>query len=339
MGPEGTAVRLQPALRGHRLRRTVERGLERLAQVLGERARRDEPLAPYTAIRVGGPADLLVVCHTTAEVVRAVQQARSLHVPCLVLGGGCNVLVADAGVRGLVVIDRADRVQIAPHGTVTAEAGAPMASLVRETVARGLEGLEWAGGLPGTVGGAVVGNAGAFGGDIASVLTGLTVLLPDGTVAQRTAEWMEFAYRESRIKRQAPGDRPVVLSATFQLRPAQQAVLEARLSEVLAWRHTHHPGGATMGSTFKNPPDGHAGRLIEQAGLKGYRMGGVQVSEQHANFLINTGTATAAEVLALIRHVQGEVERRLGVGLALEVELVGEWPVVHGLLPETGDRQ
>ncbi len=291
---------------------------------LGERARRDEPLAPYTAMRVGGPADLLVVCRTTEEVVEAVGRARTAGVPWRVLGGGCNVLVSDAGVRGLVVIHRADRTRIEADGAVWAEAGAPMAALARETAARGLAGLEWAAGLPGTVGGAVVGNAGAFGGDIASVLRSVTLLEPDGEVTERPAGWMEFSYRESRIKRTPHPERPVVLAATFALAPGDPAALAARIEEILAWRRTRHPSGATMGSTFKNPPGNHAGRLIEAAGLKGYRIGGAMVSELHANFLINTGSATAADVRALIRHIQAEVEQQFGVRLEPEVEFVGE---------------
>ncbi len=294
--------------------------------VLGERARLNEPLAPYTSMRVGGPADLLVVCRTTDEVVAAVEAARAAGAPWVVLGGGCNVLVADAGVRGLVVICQADRTRIGTDGVVWAEAGASMAALARQTVERGLAGLEWAAGLPGTVGGAVVGNAGAFGGDVAAVLRGITLLEVNGSVAERPAEWLEFAYRESRIKRLPPGGRPVVLAATFQLSPGDPAALAARMEEILTWRRTKHPAGATMGSTFRNPPGEHAGRLIEAAGLKGYRIGGAVVSEKHANFLLNTGSATASDVLALIRHIQGEVERRFGVRLELEVELLGEWP-------------
>ncbi|MGB9872029.1 MAG: UDP-N-acetylmuramate dehydrogenase, partial [Anaerolineae bacterium] len=231
--------------------------------------------------------------------------------------------IADAGVRGLVVIHRADRTRIEADGIVWAEAGAPMAALARETVARGLAGLEWAAGLPGTVGGAVVGNAGAFGGDVASVLRSITLLETDGGVTERPATWMEFAYRESRIKRMPHPERPVVLAATFGLSPGDPAALTARMEEILAWRRTRHPSGATMGSTFKNPPGNHAGRLIEAAGLKGYRIGGAMVSDLHANFLINTGSATAADVMALIRHIQAEVERQLGVRLEPEVELIG----------------
>lgn len=290
---------------------------------MGERARRDEPLAPYTAMRVGGPADLLVVCRTTEEVVEAVRRARAAGVPWRALGGGCNVLVSDAGVRGLVIIHRADRTRIEADGTVWAEAGASVAALARETAARGLAGLEWAAGLPGTVGGAVVGNAGAFGGDVASVLVSVTLLEPDGEVTERPATWMEFAYRESRIKRMGPENRPVVLAAMFRLSPGDPAALAARMEEILAWRRTRHPSGATMGSTFKNPPGNHAGRLIEAAGLKGYRVGGAAVSELHANFLINTGSATAADVRALIRHIQAEVERQFGIHLEPEVEFIG----------------
>ncbi|MGD1995331.1 MAG: UDP-N-acetylmuramate dehydrogenase [Anaerolineae bacterium] len=304
---------------------TLDSALEQLAKVLGERARRNEPLAPYTSIRVGGPADLLVVCRTGDQMVDAVRLASSRGLPWRVLGSGCNILVADAGVRGLVVINRADRMTFEEDGVVWAESGTLMRVLARDTTGRGLAGLEWAAGLPGTVGGAVVGNAGAFDGDVASVLTKATLLAPEGEVVERSAKWFEFRYRGSRIKGGEEGKRYVVLDATFGLQPEETEVLVARVDEILRWRRERHPAGATMGSTFKNPPGDHAGRLIELAGLKGQRIGGVKVSEQHANFLINTGKATADDVLALIRRVQAEVEDRFGVGLTMEVELVGEW--------------
>ena len=275
-------------------------------------------------MRVGGPADLLVVCRTVEEVVEVVGMAQAYDVPFLLLGSGTNVLVADAGVRGLVVVNRARRVRVEEDGTVWAEAGAPMAALARETARRGLAGLEWAAGLPGTVGGAVVGNAGAFGGDVASVLRSATVLEPEGTVVERPAEWFEFGYRSSRLKG-ARGEGWVVLTATFGLRPGDPDALEARVAGALQERRARQPSGATMGSTFKNPPGDYAGRLIEAAGLKGYRIGDAVVSEQHANFILNAGGATAAEVWALIQHVRAEVERQFGVRLELEVERVGEW--------------
>ena len=313
-------------------------GLDALARVLGEQVRRNEPLARYTAMRVGGPADLLVVCEHTDDVVRAARLARSLGVPWRVLGGGCNVLVADRGVRGLVVINRAARIDFA-KGTVRAEAGALLAVLAREAVERGLAGLEWAAGLPGAVGGAVVGNAGAFEGNIAQVLRSATVLGPRGQVVERPNEWFEFEYRSSRIKRETGGRRQeaggkgqeegscgyVVLAATFELQPDDPEKLAGRADEILEWRRTRHPSGATMGSTFKNPPGSHAGYLIEQSGLRGTRIGGAQISEMHGNFFMNTGNATAVDVLALIEHARAEVARQFGLELELEIEMVGEW--------------
>jgi UDP-N-acetylmuramate dehydrogenase len=303
---------------------TVSSSLKGLVRALEKRAKQDELLAPYTAMRVGGPADLLVVCESVDEVVKAVALARKHEVPWLILGGGCNVLVADAGVRGLVIVNRA--AAIAFNGrTVRAEAGALLAVVARQSVERGMAGLEWAAGLPGTVGGAVVGNAGAFDGDVASVLRRAAVLEPGGEVVERHGEWFEFDYRLSRIKREKPGQRPVVLSAVFGLQRDDPEAVTARAEEILEWRRTRHPSGATMGSTFKNPPGGHAGYLIEQAGLRGCFVGGAQISEMHGNFFMNTGGATAADVLALIEHARAEVRRQFGIELELEIELVGEW--------------
>ena len=312
--------------------------LDALAAALGPGVLRDEPLAHYTATHVGGPADLLIVCESVDEVVRGVGLARASGVGWRVLGGGCNVLVADGGARGLVIVNRAARTEFGlakereGEGEEAAwtEAGAQVAVLAREAVGRGLAGVEWAAGLPGTVGGAVVGNAGAFEGDIASVLRSATVLGPDGEVVERPADWFEFDYRLSRIKREsgngrrgAGSGRHIVLAATFGLQRGAPEVLAARVDEILEWRRTRHPTGATVGSTFKNPPGSHAGYLIEQAGLRGYRIGGAQISELHGNFFMNIGGATATDVLALIEYVQAEVERQFRVGLELEIELVG----------------
>jgi len=308
------------------VRKMAVSSVDALAKALGKRARHDVPLASYTAMRVGGPADLLVVCASVDEVVEAVALARRHKVNWLLLGGGCNVLVADRGVRGLVIVNRTTSIEF-DGNTVRAEAGALLAMLSRQVVERGLGGLEWAAGLPGAVGGAVVGNAGAFDGDIASRLLSATVLESSGQVEERPNEWFEFDYRLSRIKQAKPGQRPVVLAATFDLKPDDPQALAARASEILEWRRTRHPSGATMGSTFKNPPGSHAGYLIEQAGLRGCFIGGAQISEMHGNFFMNTGDATAADVLALIKYAQAEVKRRFDVELELEIELVGEWQV------------
>ena len=327
---------------------TVSPRLDALAVALGPRVRRGESLRCFTALRVGGPADLLIVCESVDDVLRAVRLARLQGVPWLVMGGGCNMLVSDAGVRGLVIVNRAARIEFDDGQSRAAseraedwrlgeraawtEAGALIAVLARGAVERGLGGVEWAAGLPGTVGGAVVGNAGAFEGDIAGTLHSATVLGPGGDIVERSADWFEFAYRTSRIKREGKhggaargpdGGKYVVLVARFGLRPSDPSALAARVSEILEWRHTRHPSGATMGSTFQNPPGSHAGYLIEQAGLRGYHIGGAQISEQHGNFLMNTGGATAADVLALIEHARAEVKRQSGVEMELEIELVG----------------
>lgn len=301
---------------------TASPDLDVLAVALGRRARRDEPLAHYTAMRVGGPADLLIVCESVDDVVKTVGLAQRHGVDWRLLGGGCNVLVADSGVRGLVVVNRAAHIEF-DGAMAYAETGALLAVLAREAVERGLAGLEWAAGLPGTVGGAVVGNAGAFEGDVASMLRSATVLEPDGAIVERSAEWFEFEYRGSRIKSRGESGEYVVLAAMFGLRRGALEGLAARAGEILEWRRTRHPAGATMGSTFENPPGSHAGYLIEQAGLRGYRIGGAQISEMHGNFFMNTGGATATDVLALIEHARAEVKRQFGVELALEIELVG----------------
>jgi UDP-N-acetylmuramate dehydrogenase len=185
-----------------------------------------------------------------------------------------------------------------------------------------MAGLEWASGLPGSVGGAVVGNAGAFEGDVAGSLVSGSVLAPDGRVHERSSDWFRFGYRASRLKR-AAGEGYVLTAAEFRLTPADQDRLKSEADEIVAWRRTRHPVGATMGSTFKNPPGSHAGYLIEQAGLRGWRIGGAEVSSMHGNFLMNTGTATSADVEALIDHVRSEVMRQYGIELELEIELIG----------------
>lgn len=306
-----------------------------LLEALGSGARRNVMLAPFTSMRVGGPADVLMVADEAEELARAVRLATEHDVPWLVLGSGCNVLISEQGVRGLVVVNRTGAISFTADGLRVAS-GAQFSAVARQATERGLAGLAWAVGLPGTVGGALVGNAGAFGGDVADTLRSATMLDPDGRVEEKASEWFEFRYRGSRLKGASIGpaagrggnDGPetrdwVVLEAEFDLQPGDVDALRARAKEILSWRRTRHPSGATMGSTFKNPSGSPAGLLLEQAGLKGHRIGGAEVSEQHANFLINSGNATANEVWALIEHARAEVERQFGVVLELEIELLG----------------
>lgn len=303
----------------------------RLAEALEARlgvgsVRKGESLARYTALRVGGPAELVVVARDAAALRAAVELAWQHGVPCRVLGGGSNVLVGDAGIRGLVVLNRAGKVTFGDR-EVWAESGASLSTVARRCVSRGLAGLEWAAGIPGTVGGAVLGNAGAWGGDVASVLVQARVLEPGGSVALWPVERLGYEYRSSVLKRQeARGEeRAVVLEALFRLQPAEVEDLEQRLAEIAQRRKASQPPGATCGSVFKNPPGDYAGRLIEAAGLKGTSRGGAIISPVHANFIVNRGGATAGDVKALIDLARRQVEAGTGVRLELEIELLGGW--------------
>jgi len=298
---------------------------------LQARAKRNEPLAKHTTARIGGPADLLIEVRSTEELIAVAQRADEMGLPYLVLGGGANVLVSDAGVRGLVVINRAKAVKFEVRGVkarVEVDAGVMLSTLARDCIERGLSGFEWAISVPGTVGGAVVGNAGAHGMDIAANLNLARVMRRGCAPEYWTPRQLQFGYRTSALKRYAPADRPIVLSAVFDLKLDYRANLERRANEFIAKRKATQPTGASIGSMFKNPPGDYAGRLIEACGLKGKRIGGAMISEKHANFFINvSGNATAAEVKALIDLAHAEVLRRFDVDLELEIELLGEWPV------------
>lgn len=293
------------------------------------------PLARYTALRIGGPADLLAVAGDVATLRQAVTLAWAAGVQCTVLGGGSNVLVSDRGVRGLVILNKAKAIRFFPAGEsekqkapgVRAESGASLAAVARKSVARGLAGLEWAVGIPGTVGGAVVGNAGAWGGDIAAALNQATILEEGSAAVQWPVERFEYGYRTSTLKRQAKGGgcQAIILEAEFALMPGDPEALEARVAEIRVRRRESQPPGATCGSVFKNPPGDYAGRLIEATGLKGRRSGEAEISTKHANFIVNHGSATAADVAALIDLARESVQAQFGVILELEIELMGDW--------------
>jgi UDP-N-acetylmuramate dehydrogenase len=229
----------------------------------------------------------------------------------------------------LVILNRARGVRVSGP-QVTAESGATFAAVARQCVARGLTGLEWATGIPGTVGGAVVGNAGAWGGDVASTLVQATILEPGKGVTAWTVEHFEFGYRTSLLKRAAAaqaeqGRSAVVVEADFALRQGDRMASQARVAEITAQRKARQPAGASCGSVFKNPPGDYAGRMIEAAGLKGQHSGGAQISPTHANFVLNLGGATCADIKALIDLARQAVQVRFGVMLDLEIELIGDW--------------
>jgi len=289
------------------------------------RLREQVPLAPYTTFRLGGPADLVAEATTGAELQDLWWLAAEYGVPCLVLGRGSNVLVSDRGVRGLVVLNRCSDWSLGPSGTLRVASGMALSEVARRTAASGWAGLEWSVGIPGSVGGALVGNAGAHGGYMGDVVEGVTVL-DHGQVRTLARDEMGLGYRTSLFKAIPAGNgRPVILDATFSLRPGDPGALQRRMAELLQWRADRHPQEPSAGSVFKRTEQYPAGFLIEQAGLKGKRLGGAQVSPKHANFVVNLGDATAAQVKSLIEEIRETVSVRFGVNLELEIELVGEW--------------
>jgi UDP-N-acetylmuramate dehydrogenase len=254
--------------------------------------------------------------------------------------------VSDAGLRGLTIVNKAKHIEFRDNAQVWCESGTVLPTLARECVARGLAGLEWAVGVPGTVGGAVVGNAGAHGRDIAADLHSATILNDASEVVEWPKDELQFEYRSSRIKKKtrgrgqeaggkghAPrssthppsGTQYVILAATFQLTPADPSDLAKRADEFNDYRRRTQPPGASMGSMFKNPPGEAAGRLIDQCGLKGTRVGDAEISTVHANFFVNHGQARAGDVKALIDLAQQRVREKFGIELELEIELLGEW--------------
>ncbi len=290
----------------------------------GAAVKLNEPLSRFTVARLGGAADTLIRAESGDQLREVAALCWQHDLPLRIIGGGANVLFSDDGYRGVILVNDAKTWTIAEDGLVRAEGGVSLAQLARETMARGLSGFEWAISVPGTLGGAIINNAGAHGGEMAAA-SDLTVDLffeHSGDVEWH-AEQLAYRYRESALKHSAY--RYVVLAATFRLAPGHDpAVLRARADEYIAHRKRTQPPGASLGSMFKNPPGDYAGRLIEAAGLKGARAGGVIISPVHANFFVNTGGGTATDYLALIRLAQATVRERFGIALDLEVELIGQ---------------
>jgi len=291
-----------------------------------------EPLRRHTTLHVGGPADWFLkigAADGDEPLCRALQWATAEGVAVTVIGGGSNVLAADAGVAGLVIkvltprpmiqIDLAD--PVAP--VVTGHAGTLMSGFAELCGERGLAGLEWAVGLPGTLGGAVVNNAGAHNGEMCASFLDATLIRYDGTPQTITADDMAYAYRHSAIK---DGTIPGVLTTIrVRLAPGAPTELRARAVAYHDWRKTAQPQAASAGSMFRNPPGDAAGRLIEACGLKGFTIGQAHVSPVHANFIVNLGKATAADVIAVGDECRACVMARFGIALRYEVQLIGRW--------------
>ena len=313
------------------------RGREQLKRILGDRVVLGELLSKHTSYRVGGPADAFATASSPEDLAQLVLLARDLEVPCFVMGAGTNLLVSDRGIRGLVVHNRSASITTEfltisnglDEGSVwcvvRADSGALLSRLAHYTGRLGLTGLEWADGIPGTVGGAIVGNAGAFGENMSQIVREVTLLTGDGSTRTIEADGLGFGYRTSELDRGAR-DGEIVLTAALLLRREAVARIEARMSSYREQRMLRQPRGASAGSVFRNPPGDYAGRLIEQAGLKGLRVGDAQVSELHANFAINLGHSSAEEILSLITTIRERVLERFGIALELEIRPVGDWP-------------
>jgi UDP-N-acetylmuramate dehydrogenase len=297
--------------------------LDALATERGIALERDVALAPLTTLRVGGPADRFAAPETVEELVDLLRLAADASAPTFLLGKGSDLVVADAGIRGLVIRVRADAVRV-DGTTVRAEAGASMTALAKRCAREGLAGFDWAISIPGTFGGAVWANAGAHDGDMAQVLATVDVFDPrDGRRRTLRPADCAFGYRDSRFKH----GPEVVLAGTIQLHEGDPATVTALIDEHQARRRATQPlADQNAGSVFRNPAGDHAGRLIEAAGLKGHRIGTAQVSTLHANFIVtDRGSGRAADVRALGDHVRREVAERFGVELRYEIEFVGDW--------------
>ena len=290
-------------------------------QELFPAAKLDESLRRYTAWKIGGPADVLLEPKSTEELIEAVEKAREHGVPVTVLGGGTNVLVLDGGVRGLTIRLAKALTNVEIGGTsVTADAGVLYPVLANTTAARGLAGLEFATGIPGTVGGAVYMNAGAYGSETREVLVWADVFRDGGVVRMRNAD-LDLSYRHSALHENPDW---IVLRANYVLSPGDPEELKARIKEFRAQRMKGSPNKPSCGSTFKRPENDFPGRVIEAAGLKGTRVGQLEVSPVHANYLVNHGGGTAKEALNLIELVREKVRERLGIELEAEVRVLGE---------------
>jgi len=332
--------------------------MQTLQMAFGSRLRNDVPLARYTSARVGGAAEALIIVESVAQLIDAVKQLWSMPLQFVVLGGGSNVLVSDAGYQGVVILNRSRQIRFEINHeppTVWAASGANLGLVARQAAAHSLSGLEWAAGIPGTIGGAVVGNAGALGEDtsgnlLMAEILHRKVLVSDKSSGPRYADeiireyWpverLEYSYRNSLLKHlqklefagSANGfsnfpSQPlaVVLAATLRLSRSMQELIQKKMEQNTLSRRKTQPPGASMGSMFKNPAGDFAGRLIEEAGLKGIRVGDAEISPKHANFFINRGQATAKDIYELIKLVRRTVAEKFAVELELEIELVGEW--------------
>lgn len=282
-----------------------------------------EPMAAHTTFKVGGAADFFIKISSRQQLVKTVPYLNALGLSYFVLGNGSNLLVSDNGYQGVILQIGAQMGNITVDGTkITVQAGAPLAKLAKTAIEHGLSGLEFASGIPGTVGGAVMMNAGAYGGEMEQVVSSVTVLAKDGSELTLSHDDMEFSYRSSILKNRSF----IILEAEFTLQSGDTKQIQAKMEEYGQSRREKQPlQYPSAGSTFKRPDGCYAGKLIMDAGLRGYRIGGAQVSEKHCGFIVNVGNAQASDIYELIQEVQERVYEKFGVRLEPEIIMLGEF--------------
>lgn len=295
--------------------------LEKYALSLECSAEREVSMKNYTSFKVGGPAELFLSPEDAGQTAKLVRFCEKEEIPVFVLGKGSNLLVSDRGIKGAVIYTgKQCGISLVDENTVRAQSGASLAQLCTFALENSLSGLEFAYGIPGTVGGAVFMNAGAYGGEMKDVLLNSEYVSTDGTSGELDNEAMELSYRHSAYE----NSNLVITAASVRLAPADRNEIKSTMNDILARRKEKQPlEYPSAGSTFKRPEGNFAGALIEQCGLKGVSVGGAQVSEKHAGFIINRGGATAADILSLIKHVQAHVKAQTGVSLETEIRLIG----------------
>lgn len=282
--------------------------------------KQDEPLMNYTYTKTGGPADWLAFPETIDQVKELVDYVREHEMGLTVLGNASNLIVGDGGIDDLtIILTRLNKIEVHDN-KVTAQAGASYIATTEAARDSELTGLEFAAGIPGSIGGAVFMNAGAYGGETKNVVSEATVMLPDGTIKHFTNEELDFGYRHSSIQ----DNNGVVLDATFALEPGKYDDIKARMDDLNERREAKQPLDLpSCGSVFKRPEGYYAGKLIHDAGLQGYTSGGAQVSTKHAGFIVNIDHGTAADYVNVIHHVQKTVKEKFGVDLETEVRIIG----------------
>jgi len=303
-----------------------EKSLTPLRSYFGSRLQENVRMANFTTMNVGGPADALLIANSADQLAEVVGKLWEFGFPVKIMGSGSNVIISDRGIRSVVVINHAHNIRInikSDPMTIWAESGALMINIGKKLALWGLKGMEWAATIPGSVGGAVYGNAGAFGGETCRNLITADMLHRTDGRSDWECERLEFTYRASNIKRDTT--EAIILSALFSVEKGDPKEIAANIESFKQRRWKNQPPGASVGSVFRNPPEDKAGRLIEAVGLKGKRIGGAIISDKHANFIINDQNASAQDVFDLLVLARNAVEKKFGIGLIPEIEVIGDW--------------